>query len=121
MCRQRGISNKSNCSRSLPSPLFLDSVRDLSDSSGAMTDRYSYDAYGMPLAGSGASSNPYRYRGEQYDSDLDAYYLWAQYYQPGTGRFLVTDPEEGFMTEPMSLHRYMYGNSSPLNYSDPSG
>ncbi len=57
----------------------MGSVRGLSDSSGAMTDRYSYDAYGMLTGNSGASANPYRYRGEQFDSDLDAYYLRARY------------------------------------------
>ena len=99
----------------------LGSVRGLSDSSGIMTDRYSYDAYGMLTGSSGASANPYRYRGEQYDSDLDAYYLRARYYQPETGRFLTTDPVEGFPTEPLSQHRYIYGNNDPVMMSDPSG
>ncbi|MCP4405088.1 MAG: hypothetical protein GY801_48280, partial [bacterium] len=92
-----------------------------SDSSGAMTDSYSYDAYGMLFDSSGASANPYRYRGEQFDSDLDAYYLRARYYQPGTGRFLTTDPMEGFSTKPMTKHRYLYGNNDPLTFFDPSG
>ena len=86
-----------------------------------MTDRYSYDAYGMLLAGSGASANPYRYRGEQYDSDLESYYLRARYYQPGTGRFLTTDPVEGGLSIPMTRHRYVYGNVDPINHIDPSG
>ena len=99
----------------------LGSVRCLSDSSGVMTDRYSYDAYGTLTGSSGASANPYRYRGEQYDSDLDAYSLRARYYQPGTGRFLATDPVEGVHNSPISLHRYLYGNSEPINHIDPSG
>ena len=99
----------------------LGSIRGLSDSAGVMTDRYSYDAYGMLSGSSGTSANPYLYRGEQYDSDLDAYYLRARYYQPGTGRFLTTDPVEGFPTAPMSLHRYIYGNDNPVNMFDPSG
>ena len=99
----------------------MGSVRGLSDSSGVMTDRYSYDAYGMLLDSSGASANSYRYRGEQYDSDLESYYLRARYYQPGTGRFLTTDPFEGSPTTPMSLHRYLYGNDDPIRHVDPSG
>ena len=99
----------------------MGSIRGLSDSSGVMTDRYSYDAYGMLLDSNGASANPYRYRGEQYDSDLEAYYLRARYYQPGTGRFLTTDPVEGFPIEPLSQHRYIYGNGNPVNMVDPSG
>ena len=36
----------------------MGSVRGLSDSAGVMTDRYSYDAYGMLTGSSGASANP---------------------------------------------------------------
>lgn len=68
-----------------------------------------------------AHRNVYGYRGEQYDDDLNAYYLRARYYQPGIGRFLTTDSEERFTSSPISLHRYVYGNASPVNYSDPSG
>ena len=88
---------------------------------GGLSDRYSYDAYGMLTGSSGTSANPYRYRGEQYDSDLESYYLRARYYQPGTGRFLATDPFEGISVEPPSLHRYFYANANPLSFIDPSG
>jgi RHS repeat-associated protein len=99
----------------------LGSMRHLSDASGALTDSYTYDAYGLLTTSRGATVNPYLYRGEQDDADLDAYYLRARYYQPGIGRFLTTDPEEGFTSSPISLHRYVYGNASPVNYNDPSG
>jgi RHS repeat-associated protein len=33
----------------------------------------------------------YRYRGEQYDPDLNLYYLRARYFNPLTGRFLTRD------------------------------
>ncbi|MCP4403606.1 MAG: RHS repeat-associated core domain-containing protein, partial [bacterium] len=99
----------------------MGSVRGLSDSSGAMTDSYSYDAYGMLTGSSGASANPYRYRGEQFDSDLDAYYLRARSYQPGTGRFLTTDPVEGMQGDPLSAHRYLYAYNDPIGNLDPSG
>ncbi len=99
----------------------MDSVRSLSNSSGAITDTYTYDAYGLLSSSSGTSANPYQYRSEQYDADLNAYYLRARYYQPGTGRFLTTDPVEGIPTTPMSLHRYMYGNGNPVSMIDPSG
>ena len=97
------------------------SVRGLSNTSGSVTDSYAYDAYGMLLDGVDVDANPYRYRGEQYDAELDAYYLRARYYQPGTGRFLTTDPVEGFPIEPLSQHRYLYGNGNPVSMLDPSG
>ncbi|MCP4286515.1 MAG: RHS repeat-associated core domain-containing protein, partial [Gammaproteobacteria bacterium] len=99
----------------------LGSTRSLSDASGTLIDTYSYDAYGMLLNSTGTMINPYLYRGEQYDADLRAYYLRARYYQPGIGRFLTTDPMEAIDTEPLSLHRYVYGNDNPLRYLDPSG
>ncbi len=96
-------------------------MRGLSDASGNVVDTYSYDAYGMLLDKTGSTINPYRYRGEQYDPELSAYYLRARYYQPGVGRFLTTDPVEGFPIEPMSLHRYVYANANPLSFVDPLG
>ncbi len=99
----------------------LGSTRALSDTSGTLTDTYSYDAYGMLLNSTGTRENPYLYRGEQYDSDLSAYYLRARYYQPGMGRFLTTDFVEGFVNNPVSLHKYMYAKHDPVNYIDPSG
>jgi len=99
----------------------MGSVRGLSDASGNVVDTYSYDAYGMLLDKTSSTINPYRYRDEQYDSDLDAYYLRARYYQPGVGRFLTTDPVEGVPIEPLSQHRYLYGNADPVGMIDPSG
>ncbi len=83
----------------------LGSVRGLTDHAGTLIDAYTYDAYGNWLDKTGRTSNVYGYRGEQYDEALDAYYLRARYYQPETGRFLTTDPFEGFITDPLTRHR----------------
>jgi RHS repeat-associated protein len=99
----------------------MGSVRGLTDSTGSLTDAYTYDAYGLLLDKTGSTINPYLYRGEQYDDDLSAYYLRARYYQPGIGRFLTTDPVEGFPNNPVTLHRYLYANCNPINKIDPSG
>lgn len=63
----------------------------MSDAAGNITDSYAYDAYGITLHQTGATANPYLYRGEQFDADLSADY------------------------------RYMYGNNDPTNTLDPSG
>lgn len=99
----------------------MGSVRGLSDASGALTDSYTYDAYGLLTDSNGTTLNPYLYRGEQYDADLNAYYLRARYYQPGTGRFLTTDPMVGVPNSPITLQRYVYGNDAPVNFLDSSG
>jgi hypothetical protein len=40
---------------------------------------------------------------------------------PRTGLMLGVDAYEGDPQAPVSLHRYLYANASPLNFSDPSG
>ena len=61
------------------------------------------------------------YRAEQYDSDLGLYYLRARYYNPLTGRFLSRDPEDGIVTDPKTLHKYVYAGGDPVNLADPTG
>ena len=99
----------------------MGSTRTLTDMTGTVTDTYSYDAYGILLDKTGSTNNPYRYRGEQFDTDLNAYYLRARYYQQSIGRFLTTDPVEGLPHNPFTLHRYVYANDAPINFLDPTG
>ncbi len=96
-------------------------TRSLTDMNGAVTDTYRYDAYGTLLEQTGSTTNPYLYRGEQCDAETDAYYLLARSYQPATGRFLTTDPVEGNTSDPITLHRYLYGKNDPVNNINPSG
>jgi RHS repeat-associated protein len=89
--------------------------------SSSITDNYKTDAYGVELATSGVTSNAYRFAGEQFDDDLQAYFLRARYLDAKHGRFLSVDGFEGFNADPLSLHKYLYCNSSPVDSSDPSG
>src|SRR5262249_37772937 len=65
--------------------------------------------------------NRYLFAGEQLDANVGFYYLRARYYMQALGRFLTTDPEEGNVYDPPSLHRYLYAKSNPVNDRDPSG
>jgi hypothetical protein len=47
----------------------------MSDGSGAVTDTYDYDAYGLLIAQTGSTPNLYLYRGEQWDPNLELHYL----------------------------------------------
>ena len=96
-------------------------VRQLTNSAGAVTDTYEYDAFGNDVYHTGTTPNNYLYRGEQYDQDLGLYYLRARYYNPNTGRFMSRDPEAGYAKEPASLHKYLYANGDPTNRVDPTG
>jgi len=40
---------------------------------------------------------------------------------PSTGRFISQDKYLGTIEEPITLHKYLYANSNPVNYIDPSG
>jgi RHS repeat-associated protein len=57
--------------------------------------------------------NPTRKRGLQY--------LRARYYDAESGRFGVQDSYLGQTSDPLSLNRYLYCLSDPLNLIDPSG
>ncbi|MGA8673333.1 MAG: RHS repeat-associated core domain-containing protein [Terracidiphilus sp.] len=89
---------------------------------GAVTDTYEYDAFGNLLnPTSNGTPNNYLYRGEQFDSDLGLYYLRARYMNSLTGRFMGRDPEDGDVTTPATLHKYLYAGGDPVNGADPRG
>jgi RHS repeat-associated protein len=92
------------------------SIRPLTNTAGAVTDSYEYDAFGDEVNSSGTTPNNYLYPGERYDPDLNLYYLRARYYNPLTGRFLSAGPlaSEG-------QRRYEYANADPVDGIDPSG
>ena len=97
------------------------STRQLVDTNENITDEYTFDAFGIILDQAGTTANNYLYTGEQYDPNVGFYYLRARYYNQNNGRFLTVDPWKGSPYEPVSLHKYLYANASPLNYFDPSG
>gem|GEM_PF-6555060 len=113
------------------------STRQMTDDATAAEVKleYVYDAFGIDLlegpfpefvsvGGFGQelpTVNQYRYTGEQYDDDVGMYYLRARYYAPRQGRFATRDPFEGFRSDPMSLHKYLYAHGNPVMNRDPSG
>ncbi len=99
----------------------LGSTRGLSDAAGAITDRYDYEAFGAVLNSEGATENTYLFTGEQFDADLDQYYLRARYYDPGSARFTQQDTWMGRDHDPVTLHKYVYTHSDSVNNIDPTG
>jgi RHS repeat-associated protein len=97
------------------------STRALINATGAVTDRYIYDAFGRMLAQTGNTVNRYLFAGEWSDPLLLTYYLRARHYDIQTGRFLTRDPFAGFLGNPSTLHKYIYAGANPLNNRDPSG
>lgn len=97
------------------------SVRYLTDVAGAVTNTYTYDAFGTLIASTGNTPNDYLYAGEKFDAVPGFYYLRARYLNPAIGRFLTMDPVEGETSDPSSRHLYAYVHGDPVNYTDPSG
>ena len=100
-------------------------VVQLTNSSGTVTRNYTYDAFGVEQDASDGDANPFRYCGEQYDSETGNYYLRARYYSPEVGRFTQEDTHwnPGNMIygdepqkwnewqgeeDPLGLHAYTY-------------
>ena len=96
-------------------------VRALANENGKVTDTYCYDAFGNLISSTGSTANSYRYCGEQFDSTTGLYYLRARYMNPSVGRFISMDTYQGSNADPISLHKYLYANSNPVTYTDPSG
>ncbi len=82
---------------------------------------YCYDAYGNPVEEYDNTNvmppneNPFRYRGEYYDTETGFYYLRNRYYDPKAGRFITEDPIRD------GTNWYTYCNGNPIRYKDPTG
>ncbi len=96
------------------------SVRALTNEAGSVTDTLVFDAFGNETTKSGATDNTYGFQGEEKD-ETGLYYLRARYMDPSTGTFTSMDTYGGSLSDPMSLHKYLFANSNPVKYCDPSG
>lgn len=98
----------------------LGNVRLSTDEAGAVVARQDFDAWGNMTASSGESIR-FGYRGEWSDPTNGMIYLRARWMDATTGRFVSEDPYAGEVENSMSLHRFLYANSSPVSFNDPTG
>jgi RHS repeat-associated protein len=96
-------------------------VRFLASNGGAVTDTYTFDAFGAQIGSTGTTSNQYLYSGERFDQNLGLYHLRARDYNPLAGRFGTMDSQQGDIMYPATLHKYLYAQADPVNRIDPSG
>jgi RHS repeat-associated protein len=96
-------------------------TRAIANPGGSLVEAYSYDAYGNLIVGPAIPATGYLYCGEQFDSDLNSYYLRSRYLHQSVGRFLTRDSFGGVQAIPMSLHKYLYGHADPIDNLDPTG
>jgi RHS repeat-associated protein len=111
----------------------LGSVGVISDGSGAVKERLSYDPFGKRrnLTGTDDGSVPPAnlkgvidnkgYTGHEMLDNIGLVHMNGRVYDPLTGRFISADP---FISDPdtsQTFNRYSYVNNNPLAYTDPSG
>lgn len=82
---------------------------------------YRYNANGDFTFGKPQYNNVYGYNAESYNPNMESQYLRARYYNVTHANFLTEDSYLGNINDPLTLNRYNYAKSSPLNYTDPSG
>ncbi|MFX0066909.1 MAG: RHS repeat-associated core domain-containing protein, partial [Candidatus Hermodarchaeota archaeon] len=101
----------------------LGSVRQIIDSSSNVKNHYIYEPFGELLDSETQEtiSNPFKFTGQYYDSEINQYYLRARQYDPHIYRFTSRDPILGQYKEPLTLHRYLYCLSNPVNRTDLTG
>lgn len=98
------------------------SVVQLADPAANVTDRYVYDAFGNAAGPAGSTANAYRYEGMRLDGLTGLYDDAARYLQPATGRFNQADVEGSEdQLDPLTLDKYLYAQSDPVDFFDPSG
>ena len=103
------------------------SVYAVTNSSGAVQERYAYTAYGVPTICNAAGlpltpqsstlSNRYMYTGREWDSVIHQYHYRARMYDPSLGRFCSRDPI-GYRG---GINFYRYVDSNPFTWVDPTG
>jgi RHS repeat-associated protein len=98
------------------------STRALANSAGNVVQSYSYDAYGNAIGfNPSAAYTSLLYNAEWFQANIGMQYLRARWYSASIGRFVSSDTFDGYSDEPLTFHKYLYGNANPIHGRDPSG
>ena len=97
----------------------LQSVRAITNSSGAILDRANYRPFGDQL-GFASVTESKGYIGERQDDETQLMYLHARYYDPVLARFIQADPMSPALPG-VGVNRYAYAFNNPVMMLDPLG
>ncbi len=107
----------------------LGSVDVLTDSTGAVLERDSFDAWGFRRTTDWQSQRPIGstsivsrgFTGHEQLDSLGLVNMNGRIYDPGIGRFVSADPFVQAPTQTQNYNRYSYVLNNPLSFTDPSG
>jgi RHS repeat-associated protein len=111
------------------------SITHLTDASGAIIERYRYDAFGAPTFFNGggtqisstAYDNRFLFTGREYAATYRGIYVVpaftfyeyrARAYHPGLGRFMSEDPK---LFDAGDYNLFRYCHNDPIDFTDPTG
>ena len=98
----------------------LGSVVALTDASGAVVGRYSYEPYGTPTFTGTVPSN-FQFASGYRDPETGLLKFGARYHDPALGRWTQRDPLTGNLIDPRTINRYAYVTDDPINNIDLAG
>jgi len=106
----------------------LGDVAALMNQAGQVLRRYRYSAFGVEFDQDPNDTNPWRYRGEYFDTETGMIYLRARFMNPRTGRFITADPYWGVhnmqncvLSMLQASNLFLYTLNNPLMFIDPTG
>ena len=111
----------------------LGSVDTITDESGGVVERLSYDAWGKRRTASGddawkdsaipitATTTPRGFTDHEHLDDFELVHMNGRVYDPVVGRFLSPDPLVQYPESTQGLNRYTYVSNNPLSLIDPTG
>jgi RHS repeat-associated protein len=93
-------------------------IRLITDSSGQVVERLTYDPFGEIESADNGVGLPYRFSGKTFDRDAGLYDFWNRLYMPDVGRFIEKDPL-GYAS--MEGNYYAFVQNNPMSVRDPFG
>ncbi len=89
----------------------------ITDSNQAVVWKADYDPFGKATVTTETITNNVRFPGQYFDGETGLHYNYFRYYDPGTGRYVTSDP----IGLAGGLNSYGYVGGNPVIFVDPFG